>query len=90
MDSISFGEYLYAGGFIQKTTSGPPSYTPNKKTDINKWFNSWKLQKITQDGVQDPPYEGEAPLATVVGRLAHSWAHSLSTASYAFNLDPWF
>jgi hypothetical protein len=62
MDSTSFGEYLYAGGFIQKIVSGPPSYTPNKQTDINKWFNSQKLQKATQDGVQDPTPEVEAHL----------------------------
>ena len=62
MNSISFGEYVNAGGFIQKTTLGPLSYTPNKQTDDNKWFNSWKLQKSTQDGAQDPPPEGEAHL----------------------------
>ena len=53
MDSTSFGEYLYAGEFIQKTTPEPLSYTPNKQTDDNKWFNLQKLQKATQDGVQD-------------------------------------
>jgi hypothetical protein len=26
------------------------SYTPNKKTDDNKWFNSRKLQKTTLEG----------------------------------------
>ena len=36
MDSTSFGEYLYAGEFIQKTALGPLSYTPNKQTDNNK------------------------------------------------------
>ena len=40
----------------------PLSYTPNKETDDNKRFNSWKLQKSTQDEAQDPPLEGEAHL----------------------------
>ena len=62
MDSISFGEYLYAGEFIQKIAPGPLSYTSNKPTNDNKWFNSQKLQKATQDGVQEPPHEGEAHL----------------------------
>jgi hypothetical protein len=43
MNSLSFGEYLYTGGFIQKTALGPLSYTPNKQTDDNKWFNLQKL-----------------------------------------------
>jgi len=63
MNSISFGEYVNAGGFIQKTTLGPLSYTPNKQTNDNKWFNSQKLQKATQDRVQDPPHEVEAHLS---------------------------
>jgi hypothetical protein len=34
---MSFGEYLYAGGFIQKKIAlGPLSYTPNKQTGDNK------------------------------------------------------
>jgi hypothetical protein len=53
---------LYTGEFIPKTALGPLLYTPNKQTDDNKWFNSWKLQKATQDGVQDPPHKGEAHL----------------------------
>ena len=61
MNSTSFGEYVNAGGFTQKTAPRPLSYTPNKQTD-DKWFNSWKLQKATQDGVQDPPHEGEVHL----------------------------
>ena len=60
MDATSFGKYLYAEEFIQKTVPGPLSYTPNKQTDDNKWFNSWKLQKATQDGAKDPPLEGKA------------------------------
>jgi hypothetical protein len=36
MNSMSFGEYLYAEGFIQKIAPEPMSYTPNKKTDDNK------------------------------------------------------
>jgi hypothetical protein len=47
---MSFGEYLYTGGFIQKTASRPLSYTPNKQTDGNKWFNSQKLRKTTLEG----------------------------------------
>jgi hypothetical protein len=47
MNSTSFGEYLYAGGFIQKTALGPLSYTPNKQTDGNKWFNLRKLRNTT-------------------------------------------
>ena len=62
MNSTSFGEYVNAGGFIQKTAPRPLSYTLNKQTDDNKWLHSWKLQKATQDGVQDPPHEGEAHL----------------------------
>jgi hypothetical protein len=62
MDSTSYGKYLYAGEFIQKTASGPLSYTPNKPTNDNKWFNSRKLQKATKDRVQEPPHEGEAHL----------------------------
>jgi hypothetical protein len=30
---MSSTEYLYVGGFIQKTALGPLSYTPNKQTD---------------------------------------------------------
>jgi hypothetical protein len=71
MNSTSFGEYMNAGGFIQKTALGPLSYTPNKQTDDNKWFNSRKLQKATQDEVQDPPHEGEAHLPKwQAGRLS--------------------
>jgi hypothetical protein len=33
MNSMSFGEYLYAEGFIQKTAPGP---LPNKQTNGNK------------------------------------------------------
>jgi hypothetical protein len=33
---MSFCEYLYAGGFIQKTALGPLSYTPNKPPNGNK------------------------------------------------------
>ena len=62
MDSTSFGEYLYAGEFIQKTAPRPMLYTPNKPTNDNKWLNLRKLQKATQDGVQEPPHEGEAHL----------------------------
>jgi hypothetical protein len=51
MNSISFGEYVNAGGFIQKTAPGPPSDTPNKQTDIRKRFDSRNLQKTIQDGV---------------------------------------
>jgi hypothetical protein len=50
MNSLSFGEYLYTGGFIQKTALGPLSYTPNKQTDDNKWFNLRKLRKTTLEG----------------------------------------
>jgi hypothetical protein len=50
INSSSFGEYLYAKGFIHKTALGPLSYTPNKQTDDNKWFYSRKLWKITPEG----------------------------------------
>jgi hypothetical protein len=36
MNSMSFGEYLYAGGFIQKIALGSLSYTPNKQTGDRK------------------------------------------------------
>jgi hypothetical protein len=36
MNSMSFGEYLYAGEFIYKIGPGPLSYTPNKEIDGNK------------------------------------------------------
>jgi hypothetical protein len=36
MNFMSFGEYLYAGGFIQKIAPRPLSYTPNKPPDSNK------------------------------------------------------
>jgi hypothetical protein len=35
MNSTSFGEYLYAGGFVQKIVPEPLSYTPNKQTGDN-------------------------------------------------------
>jgi hypothetical protein len=35
MNSMSFGEYLYARGFIQKIAPGPLSYTPNKEPNDN-------------------------------------------------------
>jgi hypothetical protein len=63
MNSMSFGEYMNAGGFIQKTVPGPPSYTPNKQTDIRKRFDSRNLQKTYQDGVQKLPPEGGAHLS---------------------------
>jgi hypothetical protein len=44
---MSFGEYVNARGFIQKIAQGPLSYTLNKQTDDNKWFNLRKLQKAT-------------------------------------------
>jgi hypothetical protein len=47
---MSFGEYLYVGGFIQKTTLGPLSYTQNKQTSDNMWFNPQKLWKTTLEG----------------------------------------
>jgi hypothetical protein len=50
MNSMSFGEYLYVGGFIQKTDLGPLSCTPNKQTDDNKWLYPQKLWKTTLEG----------------------------------------
>jgi hypothetical protein len=36
MNSMSFDDLYNARGFIQKTTPGPLSYSPNKQTDIRK------------------------------------------------------
>jgi hypothetical protein len=36
MNSMSLGEYLYAGGFIQKIGPRPLSYTPKRPSDDNK------------------------------------------------------
>jgi hypothetical protein len=57
---------------FRKQLPGPLSYTPNKQIDDNKWFNSRKLQKATQDEVKDPPPEGEAqPPRKWAGRPNH-------------------
>ena len=34
----------------RKQLLGPLSYTSNKQTDDKKWFNPWKLWKITLEG----------------------------------------
>jgi hypothetical protein len=41
---------LYAGGFVQKIVPEPLSYTPNKQTGDNMWFNPQKLRKTTLEG----------------------------------------
>jgi hypothetical protein len=45
MNSTSFGEYLYAGGFIQKTAPGLLSYTPKQATRQQQVILSAKTAK---------------------------------------------
>ena len=53
----------------KKQPLGPPSYSPNKQTDIRKRIGSRNLRKTTQDRVQKLPPKG-APLVTETGQPA--------------------
>jgi hypothetical protein len=95
---MSFGQYLYAGGFIQKIALGPLAYTPNKQTDDNKWFYSRKLWKTTLEDSRRHHDKSMGRYSTVVGRLAHgeaAWpslepAHPLLPRTPSYDLLHWF
>jgi hypothetical protein len=66
------------------------SYTPNRQTDINKWFNSWtyeswlKTEPRTYHLKGRPTCHSSRLTNLVVRPLAHYGGPSPSTASYTF------
>ena len=87
---MSFGKYLYARGFIQKTALGT-TVIHSKQANRRQVIQPTKTVKDNSRRFQKTPRRSLGQKATIVGRLAHSGgrlachrAHSPLAISYAF------
>jgi hypothetical protein len=81
MNSMSFGEYLYVGGFMQKKNSLRTTVIYSKQANSRQQvIQLMKTLKDNSRRLQKTPRRSMCQLGTIVGR----WAHSPSAASYSF------
>ena len=91
MNSTSFGKYLYAGGFIQKTALGTTIIHSKQANRRQQVIQRTKTTKDNSRRLQNTPRRSLGQTAMKVGwsdqpigRPAHHGARSPSATSYFF------
>ena len=71
MNSMSFGEYVTAGAFIQKTTLGTTIIHPKQANRRQQVIQHAKTTKDNSRRFQKAPHRSLGQKATIVGQPTH-------------------
>ena len=85
MNSMSFGKYLYARGFIQKIALGTTVIHSKQANRRQQVIQPTKTVKDNSRRFKKTPCRSLGQTATKVGWPACHGAHSPSAASYSYN-----